>query len=242
MKRIAMKRNRRVILTIMLMVLSGCGDNNSDDSVITDRSASADATYQVNFFTFWDENNFPAHFPVNRHFSGLIGATHNENVSFWSDEGVSSRGIEVMAEQGKKEELESEIKLAKNSKTAEFLLSGSGIPLEVNQVNFEFDVNIEYPLVTLVSMVAPSPDWFVGVDSLPLYNDENEWVDELVVNLKVYDAGTDNGNSFGAGNENTEPKESIRVLTSVNTDFLNGVHKDNADLFIGTMTFKRVVE
>jgi serine/threonine protein kinase len=39
--------------------------------------------------------------------------------------------------------------------------------------------------VTLVSMVAPSPDWFVGVGGLPLLQD-GQWVDELVVPLPAW--------------------------------------------------------
>ena len=65
-------------------------------------------------------------------------------------------------------------------------------------------------------------------------------VDELVVELKTYDAGTDDGVSFTSGNADTSPKENITLLTSAasDTDFSNGVHRSSGQ-HIGTFTFKR---
>ena len=45
--------------------------------------------------------------------------------------------------------------------TAEAVLSGGGISTASGNVSFEFDITQSYPEVTLVSMLAPSPDWFI---------------------------------------------------------------------------------
>jgi hypothetical protein len=45
-------------------------------------------------------------------------------------------------------------------------------------------------------MVAPSPDWFAGINSLSLCRN-GAWIDGETVELAdVYDAGTDSGEAF----------------------------------------------
>ena len=41
-------------------------------------------------------------------------------------------------------------------------------------------------------MLAPRPDWFVGVDGVSL-RENGSWLDSKVVELVVFDAGTDSG-------------------------------------------------
>lgn len=69
--------------------------------------------------------------------------------------------------------------------------------------------------VTLVSMIAPSPDWFVGVSGLSLY-ENGEWVSEKVAELYLYDAGTDSGINFTSADVVTTPPVGIaRIDESV---------------------------
>ena len=66
-------------------------------------------------------------------------------------------------------------------------------------------------LVTLVSMVAPSPDWFTGVSALSLL-EGGQWVEELTVELFAYDAGTDSGTTYNSADDPTSPRESIQRI------------------------------
>ena len=54
-------------------------------------------------------------------------------------------------------------------------------------------------------MVAPSPDWFLGVNSLSLL-EEGSWVDSVVIELFAYDAGTDSGAIYTSPDEATDPR------------------------------------
>ena len=69
------------------------------------------ATYSVTFTGNWtDESTTPLNdLPGSAHFTTLIGAIHNSNVTFWSSGGTASVGIEVMAETGITSTLRSEI-------------------------------------------------------------------------------------------------------------------------------------
>lgn len=56
--------------------------------------------------------------------------------------------------------------------------------------------------------VIPSPDWFVGVDSLNLC-EGGKWKQEVTLDLQPFDAGTDSGFTFSSPNYPTVPQENI---------------------------------
>jgi hypothetical protein len=177
-------------------------------------SAQSEAEYTVRFDATWSEQTHPIDFPENPHFSGLIGGTHHGGISFWSEGTLASPGIESMAETGSKLLLQGEIQDAIDMGTAAAIISGGGIPLSPGSVSATFTIEETHPLVTLVSMLAPSPDWFVGVAGLSL-REGGEWVPTKVVDLVVYDAGTDSGTNYGSPNQPTMPPIPIYEKTEV---------------------------
>lgn len=191
------------------------------------------ATFELTFDAAWSAATHPTDFPSgNPHFSGLIGASHNANVALWEPGGMATPGIRSMAETGSKSILRSEITTLSTSGTAEALISGGGIGRSPGQVSVQFTASQDFPLVSVVSMIAPSPDWFVGVHGLPLFND-GQWVDELVVELAPYDAGTDSGATYTSPNSATIPQGIITRL--VQPFDIDGVVAP-----IGTFTFRRI--
>ena len=116
-----------------------------------------------------------------------------------------------MAERGSKTPLDEEIRAAKAEGTADKLLSGDGIARSPASVSLDFVIRRDHPLVTLVSMVAPSPDWFGGVSALSLLEGDH-WVNELRVELFAYDAGTDSGTTYDSANRPTSPREPIQQI------------------------------
>ena len=194
------------------------------------------ATYRVTFTSTWSQATHPhpngaASFPPTPHLSGLIGGSHNENVTFWQNGATASLGIKNMAEQGLKTDLQNEVNQAISAGIANTVISGGGIPLSPDSVSISSVVMTkEYPLVTLTSMIAPSPDWFVGVSGLSLLDDQNNWLPEKVVVLYPYDAGTDSGTDYLALDNATTPPAPITRLQDV-APFSNQP--------IGTFTFTR---
>ena len=189
--------------------------------------------YEVTFDAIWSEETHPDDFPPNPHFSGLIGASHNDKVYFWREGELASPGIKNMAETGSKTPLNIEIGKAILTRKALKLISGSGISPSPGSVSLEFKVCEKYPLVTLVTMIAPSPDWFVGVDSLNLF-ENGSFVDEKVVTLYAYDAGTDSGTNYTSPNNPTDPPVPIFKIEGY-PFFYNGELVP-----LGTFTFKKI--
>jgi hypothetical protein len=166
------------------------------------------ARYLLTFEATWSPATHATEFPPNPHFSGLIGATHHDGVRLWEEGEKATPGIQNMAETGGKSPLDSEIETLIAEGEACELISGGGIALSPGVVTVEFTVSQDCPLVSVVSMIAPSPDWFVGVTGLSLHGDEG-WIEERVVKLYPYDAGTDSGRSYTSPDEPTEEREGI---------------------------------
>ena len=154
--------------------------------------ASERATYELTFDATWTAETHPIHFPPAPHFSGLIGATHNSNYSMWTPGTIATDGIESMAETGGRSMLSSEIRAQERLGTASAPLLGPGIGRSPDSRSMTVEVDSDLPFLSIVSMIAPSPDWFVGIHDFDL-RPEGKWVGHVVLNLAAYDAGTDSG-------------------------------------------------
>jgi len=206
---------------LALMALTACGGRDSSvpagpsPVVPTPNPAptptAATARYHVTFESSWRRETHPTDFPANAHFSRLVGATHSSRVRFWQDGGPASQGIQDMAERGRTSPLDAEVQAAISAGTAYSLILGGAIDRLPGRATAEFDIEREHPLVTLVSMVAPSPDWFVGTESLSLV-EGGDWAAETIVTLHPWDAGTDSGPTYTAPDQPSQPRQAIRLL------------------------------
>ncbi len=212
--------------------LDGTYNVNSVEEVVI----ASTATYELTFDSTWSAATHPYQYPSGlSHYSGLIGGTHNGKVRFWELSKIASPGMERMAELGSKSPLRDEVESAIESGDAEYLLSGGGIGSSPGLVTMQFQISQGYPFVTLVSMIAPSPDWFVGVSALGLI-ENGQWIDELVIPLYAYDAGSDSGVSYTSSNSDTNPKAQISRLEEL-PFLVNGEITP-----LGTFTFRRLLE
>ena len=179
-------------------------------AVAAEAQNTESAVYRVRFQSTWSASTHPQSFPGNPHYSGLVGGVHNDSVSFWEPGGIASQGMEAMAERGAQTPLDNEVQDAVNLGQARAVLKAGGIALSPGGVSTTFAVTKEFPLLTLVSMLAPSPDWFVGVSGMSLI-ENGDWVTQKVVTLYVWDAGTDNGSTYVTNDSNTNPKQPIAL-------------------------------
>ena len=170
------------------------------------------ATYKVTFTSTWSAGTHPTDFPVNPHYSGMKGVTHNGSASFWAPGGMASPGIELMAEAGNNSTLNTEMDAAITATTAEFKIDGSGLDPSPGSISKMFDITEDYPLVTFVAMIAPSPDWFVGVHGENLFVGDT-WVDKTITAF-AYDAGTDDGGTYSSPNAESSPHIPIAQIAA----------------------------
>jgi hypothetical protein len=167
--------------------------------------------YSLRFEGTWSAISHPTNFPPNPHFSGLIGTTHNASVAFWKVGDTASVGIKNMAETGSKTVLRDVFDAAVTAGSADERIDGAGIGTSPGAVTVTFRANESHPLLTVVSMLAPSPDWFVGLSGLSLRDDQG-WIRHLEIDLFTYDAGTDTGIAYTSPNQATLPPGPVRAL------------------------------
>lgn len=223
-----------VIAVIVGLGGTACAETQPDASLSLAASdaaaAGTQASYSITFTGAWTTAATPGGLPDNAHFSPLIGAVHNADVTFWEAGGKATPGIESMAERGRTATLTQEIEAA--GANALSVISREGGPGATATVTIEpVTVTAGHPRVTLVSMIAPSPDWFVGVSGLSLLDAVGEWVETLTLDLVPWDAGTEEGDDFSFDNAATVPPGTIVIL--------NGTGKFS-DAPIATLTFTRL--
>ncbi len=170
------------------------------------------ATYTVTFKGNWSAANHPTNFPGGNHFSSAVGMVHKPGVTFFEEGELASLGIKDMAEQGQNGPISTEIGTLVSNGSALSYYSGGGLPTGLDEVSFTITVNEEFSWVTLVSMIAPSPDWFVAAEDVNLF-DNGTFISNLTVDGISYDAGTDSGPNFTSGNQVTSPAENITLIT-----------------------------
>jgi hypothetical protein len=195
---------------LLVVLLLGCSEN---ETVITPPVPELNARYRLTFNATWSVQTHPNEFPANAHFSGLIGMTHNGNTMLFAKGEIASDGIKNMAETGSKNPLEAEIQNFISNGTGNSLISGGGIGSSPGEVSLEFDIASSQSLLSVVSMLAPSPDWFIAVSNINLI-ENNEWVTSKAFTVDIYDAGTDDGSTFLSPDFPTLPPLPIVNITT----------------------------
>ena len=194
---------------------SAYGDGSDDMSLSPQAgeaaAAGASATYTITFTGAWTAEATPGGVPDGAHFSPLIGGVHNADVAFLEAGGTATPGIESMAERGRTATLTEEIQAA-GANALSVLRKDSGPGATASDTFEAVTVTADHPRITLLSMIAPSPDWFVGVFGLSLLDAEGNWADALTVNLYPWDAGTEGGDDFSFDNAATVPPGTIVSL------------------------------
>ena len=193
-----------------------------------------DARYQLTFTSTWSAATHPNDFPSFPHFSGLIGATHDSGAEFWTPGQTATTGIQDVAEVGSKTALSNEILTEISEGDAQYEITGGGISTLLGSVTVEFDISTDFHLVTVVSMLAPSPDWFVGVHGISLLDDSGVWLASTSFDLFAYDAGTDSGLTFESVDQVTSPQGVVSLITT------GPLANNGIVLPVGRFTFERI--
>lgn len=179
------------------------------DTVVTE---SNERIYTLRLRSSWSKQLHPNWHPDGSHLSPMVAWSHGlEDVLFRSGS-IASDGMEIMAETGATGTLTEEIK----NLTALGSIFSHGVgtvfhtPGE-NEIRIKVSRNMPY--VTVVSMIAPSPDWFITARNIKLY-ENGRWLEQKSVPAVLYDAGTDSGTDFTAPDKDTKPKQPISRLRS----------------------------
>ncbi|MEO0335025.1 MAG: spondin domain-containing protein [Pseudomonadota bacterium] len=175
---------------------------------------AATATYSVTIESNWSQAEHLA-LPGNAHFSPVVAVAHDSGYTLLPIGGIATDGLESLAETGRTAVINTEIQAA-DAAIAQSVETENQFVLRSPTQQFEIQVSEDHPFLSFVSMIAPSPDWVVGLSNLKLYTADAGFAEgSSRLPLYAINAGTEEGDiggNFGLGNEATEPKEAIGQL------------------------------
>lgn len=94
----------------------------------------------------------------------------------------------------------------------------------IQQTLPSFKASPDHYLISSVTKVAPSPDWFTGFSSFDARHVESGvWFEEFVINTGFWDAGTEQGSAFRNNNNTDQSPPKPISLHSLDT-FPNDGH------------------
>ena len=171
------------------------------------------ATYRLTFDAAWSRTTHPFEFPSDARWSPVVGLTHNENASLFETGEIATQGIVNMSQTGSRDPLNDEIDVMIALGGGEFRVNAqTRVNPSPDTITTTFEVSSSHPYLSLVSMIAPSPDWFVALRNLNLF-ENGAWVESKIVQFSPYDSGSDSGISFASPNFDTQPREGIAPIT-----------------------------
>src|SRR5712691_1967860 len=201
------------ITAIALVGVVACGKSSSKSAAPAAPPAAArpampagPAEYTVIIKSTWTRASHPFEYPSGAHFSGMIGVSHNAKYSIFAIGRRPTPGLERLSEEGKHSPLDTEIRTAIDQGNALMLFESGGLKNWRDSMVATVRVDPAHTLVSVVNMVAPSPDWFTGVSSVNLA-DGGTWVARRTLTAPAYDSGGDDGKTYKAPDKDTNPKK-----------------------------------
>lgn len=184
------------------------------------------ATYNITFYNFLTSKNFGSAIPADGLvFSPLAGASHSGRISILTVRGFASRAVQDIAELGDNSRLVTVgSRLQRKGRGVKDLAAAAGPTMPGGKTTLTLDVDCANSFVTVLGMVAPSPDWLVQISNVNLYNTAfRKFINYAWEYLIAYDGGTDSGSDFTPPGDTsldvpTKPKQNIAPLEEDETN------------------------
>lgn len=213
---------RTLTVAVSAFALAACASVRSSGLTPTAVEASAPgavvrdtARFEVTFVPSWNPATNPTEYPFAHAKQGFltpaIGATHGSGYRIFAPGARPTPGLETLSETGKPSPLDAEIMSAIDAGDAEQIIRfehGSDGPVHA-AIATTFAASTDAPLVSIVGMIAPSPDWFYGVSAVDL-REGGGWCSCLSIPVYAWDSGGDAGTTYLAEDSDLEPKQPTR--------------------------------
>ncbi len=170
-------------------------------------SRSNRARYRVRMHAPWSQLQHGTFYPAGAHLSPMVAWAHRLKNTVFATGTLASDGMEIMAETGATKTLAGELQeLGKEGRLHNYNI-GKRIDAP-GEDSVIIVLSNTAPFASVVSMIAPSPDWFIAAHNVRLF-ENNQWVKKSSVPAVLYDSGTDSGTTFTAKDADTAPPEPI---------------------------------
>lgn len=209
---------------------SGNGGNNDDGGGLVPQ-----ATYRITFTGEFTEDSHPQDYPANAMFSKMVLIAHSNTTTVFRNGTVASAGLEEYVENGTTTTLVQEHTQTDEGVDPTVVLVGNDIGPTGNDI-ITITITPNTTLLSFVSKIGPSPDWFVGVDAFNLALPDDTLVEDINIKLFPRDAGTDSGGTYTA-----DDMDDDGVISEINGyPFINDSGGINELQRLGTLRIERI--
>jgi len=168
-------------------------------------SSENEPVYNITFQSTWNASEHSS-IPNGAHWSDFILISHNIPNQFIELGQNASLGIKNMAELGDNTELMNDVGNAVVAGNAHFARQESFSPNNASaSITVQQNFCLDFPYITIVSMIAPSPDWFIAVNSIDIRDYPQQTSMPMTIDVFAYDAGTDDGTNYSSPNSANTP-------------------------------------
>jgi len=195
--------NKIYLSLVLLFSLQACKKDKLDQFSVV---------YEVEFIGTWSANTHPTDFPSDAHFSPFVVTSHLASQRLFLPGFDADIGIQNLAETGDTEEINAELTRWINTSQALDKEEGNIFFSPGNSNKVKIGLSETYYTVTALSMIAPSPDWFVATTTNLLDPYDGLWYDEVISYVAAYDAGTDGGTTFTSADNPLDSVEAVSYL------------------------------
>jgi len=174
--------------------------------VVSEIPVEMPVSYDCVFINRWTSLRHPNRFPTpNAFWSRPLMASHNNDYTMWSGDQVPSTGVQVVAERGSSRPLVRELKAENLGDNIVQSVTFSPIgDFDFTSMQGQLEMDNEHRLISTISRISPSPDWFSGLNSYsPVMN--GMWLSSFTVNSFPWDAGSEDGTEYSERNDPTDP-------------------------------------
>lgn len=210
----------------VLLIVATLAVASASSSVGSKPCKGSSAKYEVTFSNFLSPNYFGNLIPEEGLvFSPLAGVSHSNRVSLLTARGFASEPVRLIAEKGDNAPL---VKVANSLKGmgTKSVVGAKGPTLPGLNTTLTLMVDCKNPFITVLGMIAPSPDWFVQISNYNLYNSRvGAFTEKTGGYLIAYDAGTDSGGEF------TDPMNEKLDMPSNSPHNIAPLFEDKTDPF-----------
>lgn len=190
---------------LVLVCLQAC---QTDDDL-----SNFDVVYAVRFEATWSDSTHPNAYPSNAHFSPLVALSHTPNFYVFFSGYPASSGLRILAETGQTDSIMDEFSYSIN--TGQALDARVGPDVESpGQSELSIGVTASRHAVTVLSMIAPSPDWFVAGRAVLFDTQDGRWYDKVTIDAISLDGGSDAGIDFTSPNMPMDSVSAVYPITS----------------------------
>jgi hypothetical protein len=206
--------NLLLFLFLAFLTIASAQDFQFIEFALSDIPSSSPVQVSCVFDNSWTEATHPIDYPSsNAHWSPMVLVSHSNAYEMWTAGTMASDGIQSVAETGATETLLTELENAGDSVLDSVTGSTIFLNSETQVIMDPLEMDASHSFLSTIAMIAPSPDWFSGMSDFNLILGDI-WYQNFTLTTFPWDAGTDDGDTYAAANQASNPQVGIFQLTT----------------------------